>query len=511
MALPIYNPFYIPAKNEIDAKSAYYARSEYKEGSVIASRARHIDLWYSKSLYGKINILGDAVINLEESTLKSLPGADQPIFAIDFVADAFEDFRDYYINGITNRLVESTIGPIKEIRPLRAWENVHTLYSEHLDEMKDYFIETYLIPNNDKIVDVKDVFRYCEKFFYNHAKDFPLTFSAFILSTNCPTHTSGLLIELPAGSNAHGDDELKTSILQASSFEKFAAVATRFGFFVDKNAPWSLVANIGSPIMREYMKPYGLERPENYFKEYCFLAYLLDLDKLREFVYDVYYTFFTNNPFRQETKICQTIQKKTFQRKILTIEKVDSIIATSYWTNLYIMTRYYEVNKKLHPTEIIRLQQRAHTLKMIDSPRDALKYINDYFRELRSSTQKAPVSEPILPPTMAPSANDPAIILPPKIEEVAAAIEATQAAAQEQEQIRQAVELSVTLQARQTRLQERERLTRIWLERYEERAAARASYAEERQACAEDPDCSVALLDAQRENASTRGHSPGSF
>ena len=120
-------------------------------------------------------------------------------------------------------------------------------------------------------------------------------------------------------------------MLSSTSFERYVATAARYGFRINKNAPWTLVANLGSPIMKEYMRPYGLEDSKNYFSEYCYLPHRSDIDKLRELMYDCYYEYFTSNPTVQQTSICKddSIRKRTLSRKILTINDVDATIPLS--------------------------------------------------------------------------------------------------------------------------------------------------------------------------------------
>jgi hypothetical protein len=231
-----------------------------------SSKNRYIDLWYNKPLYGRIDQFGNAVATLQESALKVLDGSPT-LFAVDFVADAFEDFRNYYINTIANRQIEATVGDLTNITATSAWSNVDNLYQDHLDQMKDYFIQNYLLPNDSRISSAKDVFLLFHNFLYNHARDFPMTKTGFILSNRCPPKTSGLMIEMI--SNSHGDDFKKASMLSSTSFERYVATAARYGFRINKNAPWTLVANLGSPIMKEYMRPYGLEDSKNYFSEYA--------------------------------------------------------------------------------------------------------------------------------------------------------------------------------------------------------------------------------------------------
>ena len=75
-----------------------------------------------------------------------------------------------------------------------------------------------------------------------------------MLSTKCPIAVSGLVVEL--ADLEYSKDDIKSDILNSIEFQCFAELATQSGFFVDKNAPWRLIANLESPMMKSYIERY---------------------------------------------------------------------------------------------------------------------------------------------------------------------------------------------------------------------------------------------------------------
>ena len=68
--------------------------------------------------------------------------------------------------------------------------------------------------------------------------------------------------------------------IKSPNFEFYLLAAAKHGFFVDKNAPWRLVANLNSPRMKEYMSLNNLSI-SNVF-DTCFVkTYKYDLQNLR--------------------------------------------------------------------------------------------------------------------------------------------------------------------------------------------------------------------------------------
>ena len=67
-------------------------------------------------------------------------------------------------------------------------------------------------------------------------------------------------------------------------FDHFLASAAKFGFFVDKNFPYSIVADLESPIMRSYAKKRGYFSLNEIFDKCYFKAYTADLESLKNVV-----------------------------------------------------------------------------------------------------------------------------------------------------------------------------------------------------------------------------------
>lgn len=380
-------PFYEPAKNKIDAKHAFYAREEYKNNSLnrVKNKKRIIDFWYKKPLYGKVDLLGNSVYVLQQSAL-SLFNEGENMFAVDFVTDAFNDMVKYFNHQVAKSRILPVIGDIVDLKPKRAWESMFDYYDKHSEMMKNYFIDAYLAPRSDAITGIEDVLKQFMVFIGNHSYDFPLTLTGFMASNLCPGRVSGLSVELLDAD--HGEDEIKNTILESESFSAFVNIANKFGFLIDKNAPWTLVANLSSPIMHKYMSLYGLKNPGNYFSDYCYPTYLADREYLRSFIYDIYFTFVENFPIKQKTKICETIKKKSFSRKVLTKAELNSKISETDIMNIYIQTRISEIGAKVGQDKLKDLKKKIGILKRYKTLSYIYFYINMFIMSVDMSLLK---------------------------------------------------------------------------------------------------------------------------
>jgi len=88
--------------NNLDAISLYVTRKRYKE-EVMKYGIKPIDMWFDKLNYGKVDKEGNPIF-ISESNLKPLK-TSETILVADFVADAYEDFREYISRAILTKKI----------------------------------------------------------------------------------------------------------------------------------------------------------------------------------------------------------------------------------------------------------------------------------------------------------------------------------------------------------------------------------------------------------------------
>lgn len=370
-----------PTTNDSGSKMLYDRRQEFKLSVYPPDIERMlIDLWYERPLYGKLDTRLNVVYPLEKSGLKQVPGSES-LFAIDFVADAFVAMRDYFLNAVGKNKMLGQMGPIDGFQAKRAWVDPLTSYENHIDVVKQVFLEEYLLPERNNIKEIVDVLPLFERYLRDQAASYPLSLSGYIKSEFCSPRSSGLIIELL--DSDHGNDQDKMEIIQSSDFEKYVSMAARFGFYVNKNAPWSLVANLASIKMQKYMKVYGLMSADNYFSDYCWPAYLTEMQRMKDLLYDIFYAFELRNPLRKNEVHCSSgkIKNKMIERKVLTLEENTAKIHEVYWFRLCILTKALESDVEMNEVTSRRLTQKAmYFYKKDKNHVRALACINRFFK-----------------------------------------------------------------------------------------------------------------------------------
>ena len=225
-----------------------------------------LDLWYDRHLFGKIDTQGYPIY-ADNSKLKQLSGDDSNIFALDFVVDAFNDFKSHFLYA--NRgSVEGT--PFALLEPARGTTQVLKKYDTWMDTVYNIFANDFMArkKRDDKLINFDSFIKLFRKFIYLNYKELPFTLSQYILSPKASPSVSGLIIDISL--DGHGDDfsKYKNFISDQRNFLCYVNSAQEYGFKIDKNFPGRLIADINSPAIKKYMEvypkapePFTLEEP----------------------------------------------------------------------------------------------------------------------------------------------------------------------------------------------------------------------------------------------------------
>ncbi len=224
---------------------------------------RAFNFWGEDTYLGRINVVGNASI-VNESYLKQLRHADSksPLFAINFVADAWRDFIDK-LDELLEKGLMSPDGPYSNLRAKKAFRSVTADYHRYMiDVVYPLFTEDYLGTfqgENKRIRGVDSFLKIFTNFVNEYTKSAgPITISGFVESAFCSSLNSGLVIS--TSEDDHNDDFAKSEkYMLDENFDLVSSVATYYGFGIDQNAPWRFVADLTSPAMKEYMMGVEIE------------------------------------------------------------------------------------------------------------------------------------------------------------------------------------------------------------------------------------------------------------
>ena len=344
---------------ELGAYNLFNYKKAYKNiDSTFARGVEPIDFQDIRQSYGKLDFDGRAVYPSEENliTLNS-EASKQPVFIVNFVGNAFTDLKAYMRRAAFIKKVDINNSPMFDLDPVAGWRSFKKDYHDYLNEVYLLFFNKYIRQNkiNEKINNFDDFVKEFIPFVksYMTQLNMPFTFSGFIKHQMCSPMISGLMIDI-SSSDCNDDLIKRKEFLQNPDFEFYRNTVKKFGFVVDKNIPWRLVADLSSNAMKKYMDEFGLKYKQ-VFPEYYYRAINYDVQFFKEYMVGFYNSLVNSIPYVNQTEYCAAKTKtlsRLSKRLPISKEELDKNYSLDYWLNKYILFRTYETRSKLEDNDL---------------------------------------------------------------------------------------------------------------------------------------------------------------
>jgi hypothetical protein len=247
----------VSIKNGVPAKYLFEERAKYDRLYPKGfGYPEPIDFWLDKNrMYGLFDLKKNMITPNPQFIVQLSEGKNDNLFAFDFVVDAFKDFKRYMTAKNGQKLVEDGERIKKPVDPYKMRDGLD-------QDIYDAFTNNFLrVGNQHK--KIKDIDTFMEVFLNSLMKfvatEIPLTMQGMLLSNITTPMSSGLCVEISKDDKSDVTKIFDT-YLNNVNYKSYLMTASKFGFLVDKNVPYRLVANLSSPKMQEYiinrMRPY---------------------------------------------------------------------------------------------------------------------------------------------------------------------------------------------------------------------------------------------------------------
>lgn len=315
------------ANSRLKTKEIFKERSRYKDDvPMVASNGTelpYIDMWYDKSLYGRVNNRFQPVYPSETNLVLLADGCT----VLDFVADAFNAFRKRW-EELTAQGVVEQVGLLSTLQPIAGWVSVHEQYHMYVEEMYADLQEWLKTKRSTKMLNFSDFLKVFAEYVAEKAPAKTFTRSGYIASAQCDPRISGLIIEMNRPTVSFNNDYTKyRAFLTDPNYELYALTAAQYGFYVDKNAPFRLVANVKSQAMLGYMSKYGINRTGRMFALYYYRAMPKDRVSLMPYLVSMWNSYASSYPYYTVSELVEistgqyVTKRKMYQRQLLTTDK----------------------------------------------------------------------------------------------------------------------------------------------------------------------------------------------
>jgi hypothetical protein len=210
---------------------------------------------------------------------------------------------------------------------------------------------------------------------------FHLTKTSTLNTSRVPPTVSGLVLQL-FDNEVHDVDQNKVDkYFKDEAFELFRNVCANHGFMIDVNAPWRIVADLGSPVMLEKMQKYNLT-VENLFDTAYSKTYDQDYSYIQRFLVNSYNLWVRDYPYSKSTRADATgkVKHSVVRRTSTTLEKETAEINNEKWIDAYVKIRNIECGSPWSEIQIKTIISNAAEINQYISLDKALDYVNNELR-----------------------------------------------------------------------------------------------------------------------------------
>ena len=356
-------------------KNIFSLRKQYLKKVVHSSDHTNFHDSSLQCNYGRVDLIGNAVYP-SEKFLVSIP-SEGSLYALNFVADAFNDFRTYYLKMITTGGIRQGQGALSIVQPIRGWESIHTPYGKNIDKIYAMLVGLYFEKtgasgeqSDRRPEDFEQFMGLLNELLYTKGGEIRLTRSSFVLSRRNGIATTGLAIEITPDLGKNSTKKFFGN----PNFKFYMNALKKFGFMVDVDYPGRIIADIGSPEMQGYMINYGIT-VDNMFEKMYYKASDYDYYLLKVYISQFYNTYVAQYP--SKTITTPTKCGKPTKRVIVREQISQDDYSDDYWLSIYVNTRNFELSQPLDEHKLKKVIKNAKDLRKNLDISDAIRYIGD--------------------------------------------------------------------------------------------------------------------------------------
>ena len=344
------------------------------------------DFWTNEDcLYGRVNPSYTPVLCGPERLIE----IEDNIKVVNFVADAYVQFKKEFVIALAQNRFPVDIPPLTQIKAVQGYrpcKNSHRLGHRLL---KALFIKrmTTRTDLSDKITSLKSFVPPFLEFLKEQGASFPINFSSFVGGVYTTVMETGLAFEISTDYTDDSDAEKIKAFINHPYFEFYKTVALKYGFYIDMNAPWRLVANLSSQPMKLFMAPYlGNPSPTKYFQIFTSPTFLNDINELQMLAVETYVMLQRTRPtIKHFTTIRGSTQSSTIFREPATYAQLTDQFPYLYWLRFYIELKNVEKETEYSVARLDHIFNNSKNLVKALDKSSALRYINKYYDDVRST------------------------------------------------------------------------------------------------------------------------------
>lgn len=356
--------------------------------------------WKENKFYGIIDKQNRAIYP-KQSALQFNTNDNNTIHKnLFFVVDAFQDLKRYHKSFLLNNKFDTNASTYVNLNIVSTGNDLDVVYVDYLNNLFNIFFSTYLTPTRiSSIKGFDDFVKVFISFVRLIAPYSPIMRSSFIKSRLCSPTVSGLTIDI-AEYTSFTDTKIKADkFISDPNFDVFLENAKRFGFLIDKNIPWRLIADLESPVMKDYYRRYNLENVDEVLSTCYHVAYYSDLEILKNNIVSFWNTYANKENFSTEQSQmagCSSLFAEINSYNQIDVESFDKNYNINWLIRLYLFIKVYEFAISMTQNNFEIIYNESIKLNAYSGQDVMLDYVDRKMQELssRGKQQKTILTSP---------------------------------------------------------------------------------------------------------------------
>lgn len=344
---------------------------------------RFKDFIYKHNFYGKFNNNFEIIEfkDYSKNNMLKVVGEKTGQTLPNVVAEAFLELKKDFENLKTRKKVPET-SVFYSLEVKKGFESPTQAYFNNFKEfIANYEVHLLISEKDKKIKSIKDYIEYFFEF-CSIPSEIPILKSKFIFSSKCSIFSTGLVLEL--SDDKKDKDSVKfNKYIRDPAFHAFSTFISGYGFTLDRNVPWRLIADISSPKFQKYLKKYNFDNYSEMFATNYAVTHENELNVLKILLYNSYIKFcdisdivpikVTKTDFIDD-KIC--IKTKIISRERISVENYQKLFSDEYWIKRYLFLKMIENNTPGDQTTFNTFYADTYARLKSEGYGSAIKYIN---------------------------------------------------------------------------------------------------------------------------------------
>jgi hypothetical protein len=292
------------------------------------------------------------------------------VVAFDFVVQAFQDLQNQFDRQVAAAKINANLDFLSNIKIYKSYLDPIDLFIEHQDMYTSQIIQ-HFSDKNIKVKNFSEFLKHFIKLIEKSASQYPFTFSGFMKSKYCPINTSGLVIEI-ADEDYFNDLSKIDQFINSPNWLFYLNTCRSYGFLVDKNIPWRLVANIASPEMLEYSRNFAITNTDEIINLYYDRTDNIYFDKFRLYLHKLYHDVILD----EKITVLEDCNGRTVAKVIIpekySIQKLERIFDDRALLKMYFDIRIMEEEMTLDDSEKNRIYRDCLSIQTFKNTNEAL-------------------------------------------------------------------------------------------------------------------------------------------